>query len=84
MGVSWIGTKGPDHGKANVLVDGDLRATVDLYAPERAFSVALYSTNLPQGPHEIIIRVDHSKNDRSVGREVRIDAFDVDSIPGLV
>lgn len=77
-GVSWIGTRGPDHGMAAVFVDEELRATVDLYAPQRECNVALFSTPLPHGHHEITVRVQRAKNDQSSGRKVEIDAFDVE------
>jgi photosystem II stability/assembly factor-like uncharacterized protein len=76
--VTWMGTKGPDQGIADVLIDGELCGTVDLFAPSHEFVVNLYSTALTQGEHEITIRVSGSRNERALGTEVWIDAFDVD------
>ena len=75
--MTWIGTKGPDHGVADVIIDGEHRASVDLFAPVREFSVALYSTLVPAGVHEICVRVSGTKNARSRGFEVFIDAVDI-------
>jgi photosystem II stability/assembly factor-like uncharacterized protein len=79
--VTWVGTKGPDHGIADVLIDGKLSVAVDLFAPSHEFAINLYSTALIPGEHEITIRVSGSRNGAALGTEVWIDAFDMVTIP---
>ncbi|HEY0008959.1 MAG TPA: beta-L-arabinofuranosidase domain-containing protein [Tepidisphaeraceae bacterium] len=43
--VSWLGSKGPDHGQAEVYVDGVLEQTIDTYAPERMEAQVLFERN---------------------------------------
>jgi photosystem II stability/assembly factor-like uncharacterized protein len=76
-GISWVGTRGPDHGIANVYVDDKLRATVDLYSPERQTASTAFATTLPPGRHHITVQVQRAKNSKSTSREVVIDAFEV-------
>lgn len=76
-GVAWIGTRGPDHGMANVLVDAALHASVDLYTPQHEHGVVLFSTVLPPGRHTITVQVQPGRNPQSRGHQVTIDAFDV-------
>ena len=42
--VTWIGTKGPNYGSADVYVNGALAATVDCYAPTIMKRQTLFST----------------------------------------
>ena len=77
-GVQWIGTQGPDRGVASVFIDGKFQAKVDQYRAERKVLVELFSINgLSPGFHEITIRVDGSKNEKSSGTRIDSDAFDV-------
>jgi len=77
-GVKWIGTQGPDHGVASVFIDGKLQTKVDQYRAERKVLVELFSINeLSHGFHEITIKVDGSRNERSTGNRIDSDAFDV-------
>jgi hypothetical protein len=40
--VRWVGSRGPDHGLAEVYVDGALAGTIDTYAPERVAAQVLF------------------------------------------
>lgn len=75
--VAWIGSRGPDHGQADVLVDGVVRAGVDLYAPQPEFGARLCELDLGPGRHELTIRVRGSHDPRATAAEVWIDAIDV-------
>jgi hypothetical protein len=75
--ISWLGTRGPDHGMAHVLIDAQLRTTLDLYAPRVECSQVLYSANLPRGSHRITVQVHSERNRHSTGHAVCVDAFDV-------
>jgi len=77
-GVKWIGTRGPDRGVASVFLDGEFQTKVDQYSKDREILVELFSmTGLPYGPHTIMIKVDGSRNEKSSGDRVDIDAFDI-------
>jgi len=76
--VSWLGTKGPDHGVAQILIDGQASGALDLYAPEQQYSRVLYTTDVPRGIHTITVQVQSERNPRSTGRAVFVDAFDVE------
>lgn len=77
-GVSWIGTTGPNHGLAEVYIDGELQAIVDLYAPTFQWRQVLYqSEQLPLDYHTIKVVVVGSKNPLSAGYAVSVDGFDV-------
>lgn len=76
--VSWIGTRGPDRGVANVFIDGAFQGKVDQYSAAQEYAVELFSmTGLAPVHHSITIEVDGSKNKRSTGRRIDIDAIDV-------
>ncbi|MEP7245326.1 MAG: hypothetical protein ABI885_16850 [Gammaproteobacteria bacterium] len=76
--VSWLGTKGPDHGVAQILIDGQASGAIDLYAPEPQHSRVLYTTDVPRGIHTITVQVQTARNQHSKGRAVLVDAFDVE------
>jgi len=76
--VEWIGTKSPDGGIAEVLIDDILRGYVDLYSPTVDWQVSLYSgKELAFGRHKITIRFTGLSNQRSLGAAVVIDAIKV-------
>ena len=71
--VYWRAVKGPDCGKADVLIDGRLHATVDCYA-QRATpdQFALVATGLaPNRCHAIRVVVRADKNSLSQGTAIR-------------
>ena len=77
-GVTWLGTQGPDRGIARVFIDGIFRAEVDQYSEKRKILVELFSSGgLSSDFHEITITADGSRNERSSGTRIDIDAFDV-------
>lgn len=72
----WYGSRGPGFGKAAVYVDGKYYKTVDLYSSTSAYQRALVSrTGMTDGPHTLAIVISSSKNTRSKGRRVDVDAF---------
>lgn len=77
-GITWIGSRGPDRGIAQVFLDGDFITELDLYQANLERSKSLFELlDLPQKNHEIIIRIGNDKNPMSRGFLVSIDAFDV-------
>jgi photosystem II stability/assembly factor-like uncharacterized protein len=77
-GISWIGTKSPRQGIANVYLDGVFMNAVDQYHATAIFLEPLFTVqDLPYGPHRIQIHPTRNKNPRSSGKYTTIDAFDV-------
>jgi hypothetical protein len=70
--VSWVTTKGPKRGVAEVLVDGRLRATIDLRADTLRPSQAVWAYKLPLGGSHRIEIVNRSPKARST---VGVDAI---------
>ena len=76
-GVTWIGTRAPENGTANVYVDGTFKEQVSLYSATEQEPAPVYSlAGLAKGSHTITIEVPQGKADRAHGY-VCIDAFDV-------
>ncbi len=75
--LEWIASTGPDRGRADVYVDGNLRSTVDQYsaAPTRQVSVFEAQNLAPNQRHTIRIVVAGTKNASSTGTTVEVDAF---------
>ncbi len=73
--IDWITATGPAYGKAEVWIDGVRKATVDLYAATPQWQVAKPYAGLSAGPHTIQIKVLGTKNLKSKGKAVVVDAF---------
>jgi GH25 family lysozyme M1 (1,4-beta-N-acetylmuramidase) len=76
-GVDWITVTGPNRGRAQVFVDGNLVRAWDLYAPDRTFDVTRTIDGLADGPHLLRIVVMGRHRPASNGSLVAIDRFDV-------
>lgn len=76
--VTWIGSRGPSAGIADVSLDGVVVDRVDLYAPAEALRMAVFTaTGLAPGPHVLRIDVTGLRNGSSTGAFVVVDAVDV-------
>jgi hypothetical protein len=74
----WFTVKGPDCGKARVVLDGEATATVDLYSDAYAWQRKVWTvTGLEDTTHTIRIEVLGDKNGSSTGYAVGLDAVDV-------
>ena len=74
--VSWVAQRGPDRGRAEVRLDGELVETVDLYNASAQPRRVLYSASLDSaGPHTLEVRVLGTKRAASTGTRVDVDAF---------
>lgn len=72
----YYGFKRNNLGFAEILVDGVVVTTLDLYSASALYDNLLYETEiLPWGEHTITIRVKGTQNSSSSGYEVIIDAF---------
>ena len=75
--VDWTTVTGPNRGRADVYVDGNLVRTVDLYANAKTFGVSKQFGGLTDGPHMLRIVVLGTKRAASTGTSVAVDRFDV-------
>ena len=76
-GFRYVYTKAFNRGEAEVLVDGALRATLDLYSPVVKWQAGTTFAGLPASAHDIAIRVAHRKNVASKGYFIDVDAIEV-------
>ncbi|SPF45627.1 exported hypothetical protein [Candidatus Sulfopaludibacter sp. SbA4] len=77
-GVKWIAYRDQWSGKAEVFVDGVLKATVDTYANPAKGQAAMYTASgLTEGIHTLTIVVLGSHDKVSGGSWVWVDAFDI-------
>lgn len=73
-GFQLMGVRGPDHGIAEIWLDGVLVGEVDLYAPALEVGrVVAERRGLPLGHHVLDVRVTGRKNAASAGVRVAID-----------
>lgn len=73
-----IAKTAPWYGEGVVTLDGRAPVTVDLYSGSTVWKKTVYNTGLlSDGPHTLVIRWLGSKNWRSSGTAVGVDAFDV-------
>jgi hypothetical protein len=72
-----VSTLGPDRGKADILVDGQTVATVDLYAPVQQTGQVVWSINglQPGVTHTIQVVSTNTRNPSSTGTRVDYDAI---------
>ncbi|MBC8447747.1 MAG: glycoside hydrolase family 127 protein [Chloroflexi bacterium] len=76
--VRWLGSQGPDHGIAEVYVDGVLERTVDAYAPSALASQMLFEkTGLDTGrTHTLRIVIKRERNQAATDCFQGIDGFE--------
>jgi hypothetical protein len=80
-GVSWVATPGTNRGIADVLIDGVLVGSVDLYSPTRQTRRVVFSrSGLTNGTHTLTVRVRGARNPRSTLNRVDVDGFLVQSV----
>jgi hypothetical protein len=74
--VSWVAQRGPDRGRAEVWLDGELAQTIDLYASSAKPRRVIYSASLDSaGTHTLEVRVLGTKRAASSGTRVDVDAY---------
>ena len=71
------GCRRNDLGIAEIAVDGEVKATVDLYQPSREYTKLYETSELPVGKHTLQIKVTGRKNSDSKSHYVIVDAFDL-------
>jgi hypothetical protein len=73
--VKWVTYRGPDQGKARVLVDGVVKATLDLYHATPQWQYQVTISGLANTQHTFSIRALNAKNALSTGKWVVVDGF---------
>jgi hypothetical protein len=73
--VTWVTATGPADGQAQVLIDGVLKGTFDLYSSTTHWQVAHPFSGLTSAAHTIVVKVLGTKNASSTGTKVIVDAF---------
>lgn len=76
--VTWVGSRGPDFGIAEVILDGRSRGVVDLYDYALNPKRVLWSANgLVGGRHLLSIRLSGKRNKASSSFTLGVDSLDV-------
>jgi hypothetical protein len=75
--IKWITYRGPDQGKAQVLVDGAVKATVDLYNAKAQWQYLVTVSGLTNAKHTVVIKALNTRNALSKGNWVVVDGFTI-------
>ncbi|MCX6107954.1 MAG: hypothetical protein NTY08_19160, partial [Proteobacteria bacterium] len=76
--VAWITAVGPTMGIATVTIDGTAQGSVDLYSPTSTTRVLKFvKTGLTRAAHTMVITSSGTRNARSLGTRVDLDAIAV-------
>ena len=78
--VSWIGSTGPGQGQATVTIDGGSPTTVDTYSSSTQYQQVFTRSGLSNSAHTLTIAVAGTKNSRSSGYLISIDAFNLPNV----
>jgi hypothetical protein len=75
--VTWLTYRGPDRGKAQIIVDGAVWKIIDLYraAPQWQYEVVI--NGLSMSKHTIVIKPLNTKRAISTGKWVSVDGFKI-------
>lgn len=74
---TWVTARGPNMGQAQVIVDRQLKATVDLYNPTAQVQHTLAFTGLGTGAHNVTIKVLGTKHANASAANVVFDGYSV-------
>jgi hypothetical protein len=74
---TWITYRGPDQGKAQVLVDGVVKKTIDLYSATPQWQYAVTISGLTNAKHTVVIKALNAKSPSSSGKWVAVDDFKI-------
>jgi hypothetical protein len=77
--ITYVYTKAPNRGIAQVLIDRKPRGLIDLFSGEIAWQERTVFDGLDAGPHTIEIQVTRNKNPKSSGWFVDLDRFIVNN-----
>jgi len=74
----YVFTKAPNRGMADLLIDGVVKATIDLYSPNIEWHSRYQACCLAPGRHTATVRVLGKKRPEATGAFVDVDAFVVE------
>ena len=75
--VKWYGVAGPDHGLADVYIDGSFVKTVDCYAQYWSANTPLfYQAGLATGNHTLVITAKGQHSSAASANYVEVDALE--------
>jgi C1A family cysteine protease len=77
--VKWISRKGPNQGKASVMIDGANKGTIDLYNAIALPNTQLTFNGLASRAHTIVVKVLGTQNASATDHNVVVDGFVVGS-----
>ena len=75
--IELVSDKDPYRGQAEVLIDGAVVGTIDCYAPATLIQAVVFTRDVTQGSHTIMVRPTGLKHPAARGTFVVIDAFNV-------
>ncbi|MZQ84816.1 S8 family serine peptidase [Paenibacillus sp. 5J-6] len=73
--VTLLVNTGKDRGKADIYIDDQHIANVDLYSPTTTYQVPVFTTALSKGKHTLKVVNSGIKNDKSTGTLITIDSL---------
>jgi hypothetical protein len=73
--VGVIARRGPDAGRAAILLDGNATALIDLYAPEAGGPELVHVVTLPEGRHTISVEATETSDPASTGSSVVVEGY---------
>ncbi len=73
----WVTYRGPDQGKAQIIVDGVVKATIDLYRATAQWQYNVTISGLSAARHTVVIKPLGQKNPASSGKWVVVDGFKI-------
>ena len=76
--LTWFFTKAPNRGMAEFLIDGDLKATLDLYSARPEWQSTYRYCCLAPGRHVASVRVLGKSRPGAAGHFIDVDAFVVE------
>jgi glycosyltransferase involved in cell wall biosynthesis len=76
--LTYVYTKAPNRGLAQITIDGASKGTIDLYSPTVEWQSTSRFCCLGPGKHVVVIRVAGQNNPRSTGQFVDVDSFRVE------
>lgn len=71
--LTYVYTKARNRGTAEVLIDGQVRSSIDLFSPDTQWQSQTVFGGLEPGPHILEVRVSGQKNPASVDYFVDVD-----------
>ena len=84
QGLTYVFTRAPNRGFAEILIDGAGRGALDLYAPKAEWQGRYRICCLSPGRHTAVIRVLGKSRPESTGRFVDVDALIVEQAGPVV